>query len=94
MVKQKDQTSELLAVKNIEWRPILATGELSFTVELSGIGAKNKISIGVLHMHISLVPKMDRFQLLNQSNVNQQLQLEKKAEGQNLHEFFEYSQRW
>ncbi|CAG9334919.1 unnamed protein product [Blepharisma stoltei] len=94
VIKETNGRKEIVASKNIEWRLMLSTPMLSFPIELTGLGTRAKMPIGVIYAQMDLMPRIKRGDLLTDRVVNEQLNLEAKYEREIAHSYFEYSNEW
>lgn len=75
-----DGSRSIYAVKQIEWRFVLAFGSISFDVELAEFKSRSgePRSVGILSMTLELYPK-GKGELISERLLNSQLALEKKT---------------
>jgi len=89
-----DGSRQLLSTKRLEWRILLSNGSVTLNVELSGVGNKSKLSVGVLELQLDLLPKVTRLELVPDNVVSDRLSREQKYENDGIHTFYEYSEDW
>lgn len=88
-----DEHRELLSVKDIEWRFILANKTLSLNIELPYVHDRTT-SIGILKVDLSLEAKDGSFALISEDLLDTQLMKEKELVGLKTKRFFEFSRSW
>lgn len=70
---------------------MLSTPNLTFPIELTGLGTRAKMPIGVLYVSMDLLPRIKRGDLLTDRIVNEQISIESKYEREIAHSYYEYS---
>jgi len=76
-VWNSNTTRTIYAVKQIEWRFVLAYGSISFDVELAAFkqsGTGEPRAVGILSMTLELLPKVKR-EYISERLLNSQLAL-------------------
>jgi len=77
---QDDSEKTLIATKSIEWRWVLCYGTWRIETELYNTSTLNKLNVGVLDIQLSLIPFVEKSNLIPERIINEQLNEEKKAE--------------
>jgi len=86
--------AELVGTSLLEWRSILCqeSGQLSLSLELSGVGPEAKISPGILDIQLDLVPRL--LAPVAQELLSAQLELERQRSGEKERLFLVYAKQW
>ncbi|XP_018412337.1 PREDICTED: centrosomal protein of 76 kDa isoform X1 [Nanorana parkeri] len=84
----------LVASHFMEWRSVLGVerGVTNPTVELHGVGAECKVSVGILNVKLELYPHLK--QTLSSEIVNTQLTLERQKTAEKERLFLVYAKQW
>ena len=84
---------EVLCVKDIEWRYILAHKKLTLNVELPYIKDR-QVSVGILRVELNLRGKGEALGLVDEKVLEAQLDKEKETVALKIKEFFDFSEDW
>jgi len=77
---RKNEKPVVLGTKTIDWRPWLYCNQVEVNAEVLPVSLTHQGSLGVLTMHLDLVPALSRPELLTEEMVDKQINLEKKYE--------------
>lgn len=77
---RKNEKPVVLGTKTIDWRPLLYCNQVEVNAEVLPVSLTHQGSLGVLTMHLDLVPALSRPELLTEEMVDKQINLEKKYE--------------
>jgi hypothetical protein len=75
-----DSEKTLIAKKSLEWRWVLCYGTWKIETELYNTSTLNKLNVGILDIQISLIPFVDKSNLIPERIIFEQLNDEKKSE--------------
>jgi len=89
-----DGSKSLLSTKQVDWRFVLSHGGISVNLELPGVDAKSKLSVGVIQISMDLMPKMDKIDLVPERVLDQQFDHEKKEVNNDISAFYDYTTEW
>ncbi|KAM8966492.1 centrosomal protein of 76 kDa isoform 2-T2 [Pelodytes ibericus] len=96
VLTKMDTTGETTLVSShfLEWRSVLGSdkGATSLAVELVGVGAECKVSVGVLNLKLELYPPLN--QNLSQEIVKTQFTLERQKTAEKERLFLVYAKQW
>nr|AAI58977.1 Unknown (protein for MGC:135748) [Xenopus tropicalis] len=97
LVLLKTDTSgetSLVSSHFLEWRSVLGTekGATSLVVELLGVGAECKVSVGILNVKLELYPLLNK--TLSQEVINTQFTLERQKTAEKERLFLVYAKQW
>jgi hypothetical protein len=86
VIKQKKgEKAVVLGTKNIDWRPVLHCNQIEINAEILPVDLTHQGgSLGVIQMHIDLIPVLSKTEVLNEDSVMKQLSLEKRFETESL----------
>ena len=90
----KDNNLKLVASKSIEWRWVLCYGTYKIEAEFKSPSSLNNLNVGTVTMTISLLPLVDKQNLLNQTSITDQLNEERKNEIDISQDFINYTSVW
>ena len=90
----KDNNLKLVASKSIEWRWVLCYGTYKIEAEFKSPSSLNNLNVGTVTMTISLIPLVDKQNLLNQTSITDQLNEERKNEIDISQDFINYTSIW
>lgn len=77
---QGDSERTLISTKSLEWRWALCYGSWKIETELYSASTLNKLNVGVIDIQISLIPFVDKSNLIPERIIYEQLNDEKKSE--------------
>lgn len=81
---RKNEKPVVLGTKTIDWRPLLYCNQVEVNAEVLPVSLAHQGSLGVLTMHLDLVPALNRTELLSEEQVDKQINLEKKFEHESV----------
>uniref|UniRef100_A0A8C5QYR8 Centrosomal protein of 76 kDa n=1 Tax=Leptobrachium leishanense TaxID=445787 RepID=A0A8C5QYR8_9ANUR len=86
--------TSLVSSHFLEWRSILGAenGETSLAVELLGVGAECKVSVGVLNVKLELYPPLSK--VLSPDILKTQLSIERQKTAEKERLFLVYAKQW
>ena len=90
----KDNNLKLVASKSIEWRWVLCYGTYKIEAEFKSPSSLNNLNVGTVTMTISLLPLVDKQNLLSQTSITDQLNEERKNEIDISQDFINYATVW
>jgi CEP76 C2 domain len=67
---RKNEKAVVIGTKSIEWRPLLFCNQVEINAEVLPISLTQKGSLGVLTLHLDLVPNLSQSELINEDAVN------------------------
>lgn len=88
-----DGKKQLLSIKDIEWRFILAHKSLTLNMELPDIRERS-LSIGILNFDVVLLSDSRSTVLVDEDKLENQLAIEKEVVALRTKRFFEFSRNW
>ena len=86
----------IMASKSVEWRYLLSSAQIELNCELHSLDrTRAKAKIGVLQLHLDLLPKPKMGErLLHEHLIEQQLVLEEKYETESVQQYIDYTTQW
>uniref|UniRef100_UPI00358E81E0 centrosomal protein of 76 kDa isoform X2 n=1 Tax=Myxine glutinosa TaxID=7769 RepID=UPI00358E81E0 len=86
--------TELVSSHWLEWRSVLASPQSGWNtaMELKGVESESGVSVGVLDLHLQLIPPLE--QSLDRDVVNAQLALEQRRTAERERLFLVYAKQW
>lgn len=81
----------MIGTKNIDWRPLLYMSQIEINSEVLPVDLTHQGSLGVVQMHLDMIPSLTRNELLTEDHVLKQCALERKFEQDGLNAFLEYA---
>ena len=83
----------VMASKSIEWRYLLSSSQIELNCELHSLDrTRAKAKVGVLQLHLDLLPKPKMGErLLHEHLIEQQLILEEKYETESVQQYIDYT---
>lgn len=83
-----DSEKTLIATKSIEWRWVLCYGSWKIETELYNSSTLNKMNVGIIEIQISLIPFIEKANLIPERIIFEQLNDEKKTETESNYKYF------
>ncbi len=83
-----------MGTKNIDWRPLLHTNAVEINAEVLPVDLTHQGSLGVIQLHLDLIPHLSKNEILSEDSVAKQINLESKFEQESLQKFLEYANEW
>lgn len=90
----EDDTTKIISSKSIEWRWALCYGSWKIETEFKSSSSLNNVNVGTVLMTLSLLPLIDKSNLLSQSSITEQLNDERKHEVETTQDYIEYTSSW
>lgn len=78
--QRKNERPVVMGTKNIDWRPLLHSNAIEVNAEILPVDLTHQGSIGVLQLHLDLIPQLSKNDILHEESVIKQTSLEKKFE--------------
>ncbi|CAD5114295.1 DgyrCDS3437 [Dimorphilus gyrociliatus] len=80
----------------LEWRAILTRSNCSLvkSIELLGVGAENKVTVGILDIQLEFIPHFSEGQIVDDDIFNGQISLEKNHASEKERLFLIYAKQW
>lgn len=75
---RKNEKPVVLGTKTIDWRPVLHCNQIEVNAEVLPVSKTHQGSIGILTLHLDIVPPLSRTELLSEEMVDKQINLERK----------------
>ena len=92
-----DGARELIASHELEWRRVLGRGGgANVSIEMSGPGptSKSRLTVGIIDIHISMLPALDARYAMGVTHVNEVLNREAAGESDAHRRFCKYARVW
>ena len=90
----EDGNARIISSKSIEWRWALCYGSWKIETEFKSPSSLNNLNVGTVEMTLSLLPLIDKLNLLSQSAITDQLNDERKREIETTQDYIEYTSAW
>lgn len=78
--QRKNERAVVIGTKNIDWRAILHSNAIEINAEVLPVDLTHQGSLGVIQIHIDLIPQLNKNEILNEDIVIKQQNLERKFE--------------
>ena len=89
-----DNSTKIISSKSIEWRWVLCYGNYKIETEFKSPSSLNNVNVGTVEMTLSLIPLLDKSNLLSQNMITDQLNDERKSEIEKTQDFIQYASLW
>jgi hypothetical protein len=66
---KKNEKPVVIGTKNIDWRPLLNSNQIEINAEFLAVDLTHQGSLGVLQLHLDLIPKLSQTEILNEETV-------------------------
>mmetsp|Transcript_28845 Transcript_28845/g.21483 ORF Transcript_28845/g.21483 Transcript_28845/m.21483 type:complete len:196 (-) Transcript_28845:1115-1702(-) len=74
------ERAQVIGSKNLEWRHLLACNSIESNAEMLPVDLTHQGSLGVIQLHMDLVPALGKNELIHDQTLQNQLTLERKYE--------------
>ena len=94
MKQRKGERPVVIGTKNLDWRILLHCNQIEINAEVLPVDLTHKGTLGVIQVHLDMVPLLSQTELLNETTVDKQIGLERKFEQESIQKFLEYANSW
>ena len=91
---RKNEKPIVLGTKSVDWRALLYCNQIEVNAEVLPSSKTTQGSLGVLRVHMDLVPALSRSELLSEEVVDKQTSLELRFEQESMQRFLDYANDW
>ena len=84
MRQKKNEKAIVMGTKNIDWRALLHSNSIEVNAEILPVDLTHQGSLGLIQLHLDLIPQLTKIELLHDDAVTKQLSLERKFESESL----------